>query len=212
MRVHDLRQQPEAAIAAAERAIRDGHLIVLPTDTVYGVGADAFSATAVQRLLDAKGRGRDKPPPVLIPQVGTLEALAIDIPTWLRRLLEELWPGALTVVLRAQPSLSWDLGETHGTVAVRLPGDDDTRRLLEATGPLAVSSANRSGEPPASTVDDAQQMLGDRVAVYLDGGPSGGTVGSTILDATGGTPRILREGPVTLEQLHEFNNTIEAER
>jgi len=212
MRVHDLRQEPETSIAAAERAVRDGHLVVLPTDTVYGVGADAFSPDAVGRLLDAKGRSRLKPPPVLIGQAATLDALAVDVPGWLRTMLDELWPGALTVVLRAQPSLSWDLGETHGTVAVRVPGDEDARRLLESTGPLAVSSANRSGEPAATTVQEAERMLGDRVAVYLDGGPTTSPRGSTILDATG-DPRILRDGPIDLSRLQEFNEAIEpAER
>lgn len=210
MRIHDLAHDLEAGIAAAERAVRDGHLVVLPTDTVYGIGANAFSATAVQRLLDAKGRGRHKPPPVLVGQPATLDALAVDIPGWLRRMLDELWPGALTVVLRAQPSLTWDLGETHGTVAVRVPGDERARRLLDVTGPLAVSSANRTGESAATTVEEAQQMLGDAVAVYLDGGPSSAPVPSTILDVTTTTPRVLRQGALPLDRLHAFNNTIEA--
>lgn len=209
VRIHDVAQDLEAGIAAAERAVRDGRLIVLPTDTVYGVAANAFAPAAVQRLLEAKGRTRQKPPPVLVGRTGTLDALAIDIPGWLRRMLDELWPGALTVVLRAQPSLTWDLGETHGTVAVRVPGDERARRLLDVTGPLAVSSANRTGEPAATTVEQAQAMLGESVAVYLDGGPSGQAVPSTILDVTATTPRILRQGAMPLERLHEFNNTIE---
>jgi len=199
-----------AGIDAATVAIAAGDLVVLPTDTVYGLAADAFSADAVQRLVAAKGRGREMPPPVLIGAPATLEALAIDVPTWLRAMTAELWPGPLTVICREQPSLNWDLGETRSTVAVRVPNDDVALALLKATGPLAVSSANLTGEPAATTVDDAERMLGDTVAIYLDAGTSPGGVASTILDVTAPTPRILREGPIGLDVLHRFNNTIEA--
>lgn len=198
-----------AGIDAATAAIAAGELVVLPTDTVYGLAADAFSADAVQRLFDAKGRGREMPPPVLIGAPATLEALAIDVPTWLRAMTAELWPGPLTVVCREQPSLNWDLGENRQTVAVRVPDHDVTLAVLKATGPLAVSSANLSGEPAATTIEDAERMLGDAVAVYLDAGTSPGGVASTILDVTVPTPRVLREGPIGLETLHRFNNTIE---
>lgn len=198
-----------AGIDAAARALDDGGLVVLPTDTVYGIAADAFSPAAVQRLLEAKGRGRDMPPPVLVGAPTTLEALAADLPGWLRTMTQTLWPGPLTIVCRQQPSLSWDLGDTHHTVAVRMPDDPVALSLLKQTGPLAVSSANTSGDPAATTVAEAERMLGDAVEVYLDGGPSRGGTASTIVDVTASTPRILREGPVTLEQLHEFNNTVE---
>ncbi|MET0467686.1 MAG: Sua5/YciO/YrdC/YwlC family protein, partial [Aeromicrobium sp.] len=128
---------------------------------------------------------------------------------WLQAMLEELWPGPLTVVFRAQPSLTWDLGETHGTVAVRVPDDERTRAVLRKSGPSAVSSANLSGQPAATTADEAEAMLGDSVRVYLDGGPSAGSTPSTILDVTGPVPRVLREGAIDLATLHGFNNTIE---
>lgn len=199
----------DGAVAAATGALRDGHLVVLPTDTVYGIAADAFDPSAVARLLAAKGRGREMPPPVLIADPVTLDALVADrLPSWLQAAIDELWPGPLTVIMRAQPSLTWDLGETFGTVAVRVPADDRTRAVLKRSGPLAVSSANRTGLPAATTVDEAEDMLGDAVAVYLDGGPSSGQAASTILDVTASTPRILRRGPVTLDTLHRFNNTI----
>lgn len=198
----------DAGLLAAQQALQEGRLVVLPTDTVYGIAADAFDARAVQRLLDAKGRGRQMPPPVLIGAPTTLDALAADVQPWLRDVVEEFWPGPLTVICRQQPSLSWDLGETHGTVAVRVPDDRVARALLKQTGPLAVSSANTTGDPAAQTVADAQRMLGDSVEVYLDGGPVTSGVPSTILDATGATPRIVRSGGVSLEQLHAFNNTI----
>lgn len=196
-------------IDAATAAIASGDLVVLPTDTVYGLAADAFSAEAVQRLVGAKGRGRDMPPPVLIGSPATLEALAVEVPTWLREMTAELWPGPLTVICREQPSLNWDLGDTRQTVAVRVPNDDVALAVLKGTGPLAVSSANLTGKPAATTVDDAERMLGDAVAVYLDAGTSPGGLASTILDVTAPTPRILRDGPLGLDVLHRFNNTIE---
>lgn len=200
-----------AGLLAAQQALAAGQLAVLPTDTVYGIAADAFNPRAVQALLDAKGRGRQMPPPVLIGSPATIDALAVEVQPWLREIVTRHWPGPLTVICRQQPSLSWDLGETHGTVAVRVPDDPIALELLAQTGPLAVSSANTTGDAAAQTVEDAQRMLGDSVEVYLDGGPIGSGVPSTILDATGTTPRILRTGGVTLEQLHEFNNTIQDE-
>ena len=184
----------EAGIAAAVTAVRRGLLVVLPTDTVYGVGVDAFDADAVQRLLDAKGRGRDMPPPVLISATTTLDALATDLPGWARGLIEHYWPGPLTVVCRQQPSLRWDLGDARGTVAVRMPNHPAALDLLGRTGPLAVSSANLTGEPAATDAADAERMLGDSVEVVLDGGPCPGAAASTIVDCTGVRPRILREG------------------
>ena len=202
----------DEGLLAAQSALEDGKLIVLPTDTVYGVAADAFSPQAVQRLLDAKGRTRQMPPPVLVGAPTTLEALAVDIPGWLRVAVGALWPGPLTVICHQQPSLTWDLGETHNTVAVRMPDDRVALALLKQTGPLAVSSANTTGDAAATTVAEAQEMLGDSVAVYLDGGPVSSGQASTILDATGSTPRILRAGPIGVDVLHEFNNTIEEPR
>lgn len=193
----------------ARRAIARGELVVMPTDTVYGVAADAFDAAAVQRLLDAKGRGRQSPPPVLVSRINTLRALVADVPEPVERLVEAFWPGGLTIVLPAQPSLTWDLGETHGTVAVRMPANRVALELLEETGPLAVSSANLTGRSAAINIDEAQTMLGETISVYLDGGHSATGVSSTIVDATslvgGADPvvRILRHGAIERERLHE---------
>ncbi|MGW6277189.1 L-threonylcarbamoyladenylate synthase [Kribbella sp. NPDC055071] len=189
------------AYRAAVDAIEVGDLVVLPTDTVYGIAADAFKADAVQRLLDAKGRGRDMPPPVLISVVESLDALATDISDAGRKLCQEFWPGPLTVICHAQVSLMWDLGETHGTVALRVPDHENTRELLSRTGPLAVSSANKSGRPAALDVYDAEEQLQDTVAVYLDGGAVSGGQPSTIVDLTGDTPRLVRLGALSLDQL-----------
>jgi L-threonylcarbamoyladenylate synthase len=200
----------------ARGAIGRGQLVVFPTDTVYGLAADAFDPAAVGRLLEAKGRERTSPPPVLIPGIPTLDALAREVPEPVRRLVAEFWPGGLTVVLHAQPSLTWDLGETRGTVALRMPDNRFALELLSETGPLAVSSANLSGMPSATTADEASEMLGDSVAVYLDGGPAGvdyeaigerpGDTSSTIVDATGltadgGVLRILRAGVISRERI-----------
>lgn len=193
----------------ARQAVSRGELVVLPTDTVYGVAADAFSPQAVQRLLDAKGRGRQSPPPVLVPGVTTLEALVETVPPAVRDLVDAFWPGGLTIVLPAQPSLAWDLGETRGTVAVRMPAHRLALALLEETGPLAVSSANLTGRAAAVDAGSAEEMLGDSVAVYLDDGPSEAGVPSTIVDATSlvtddqPVVRVLREGVITREQLRE---------
>ncbi|WP_371403959.1 L-threonylcarbamoyladenylate synthase [Kribbella sp. NBC_00662] len=189
------------AYRAAVDAIEAGDLVVLPTDTVYGIAADAFKADAVQRLLDAKGRGRDMPPPVLISVVESLDALATDVPDNGRKLAQEFWPGPLTLICHAQTSLMWDLGETQGTVALRVPDHENTRELLSRTGPLAVSSANKSGQPAALDVYDAEEQLAESVAVYLDGGQVTGGEPSTIVDITGDTPRVVRVGALSLEQL-----------
>jgi len=194
----------EAGIAAAALAVQRGRLVVLPTDTVYGIGADAFSPEAVRRLLAAKGRGREMPPPVLVSAATTLDALAVGVPSYARALVQELWPGPLTLVCHQQSSLQWDLGETRGTVAVRMPDHEVALELLARTGPLAVSSANRSGMPAATDADAAESMLGDSVAVYLDHGRSGGGDPSTIVDVTGDTGRVLRVGAVPLDRLNEI--------
>lgn len=193
----------EEGITAAASAVQDGRLVMLPTDTVYGVGADAFNAQAVQLLLSTKGRGRQMPPPVLVSAKTTLEALASAVPDWAHGLVEEFWPGPLTLVLRQQPSLQWDLGETRGTVAVRMPDHDIALDLLSRTGPLAVSSANRTGLPAATDADDAEGMLGEHVRVLLDAGPTPGPVPSTILDCTGDQPRVLRDGALGQDRLDQ---------
>jgi len=195
----------------ARSAIGKGELVVLPTDTVYGVAADAFNPKAVTRLLEAKGRGRQSPPPVLIPGIPTLDALAETVPDEVRALVAAFWPGGLTVILPARASLNWDLGDTDGTVALRMPSNRVVLEILSETGPLAVSSANLTGEPAAMTAQEAQRMLGDSVSIYLDDGEAGvdypdadAATGSTIVDATGlllpdGKLRIVRSGVISDE-------------
>jgi L-threonylcarbamoyladenylate synthase len=190
-------------IAEAEAALRRGELVVLPTDTVYGIAAEAFDPVAVDGLLKAKGRGRDMPPPVLVGTVRAAMALVMDLADTGKDLIDEFWPGGLTLVCRSSPTLVWDLGETKGTVAVRMPLHHVALDLLKKTGPLAVSSANVSGQPPATTADEAMAQLGDSVSVYLDGGPCAGDVPSTIVDLTGSVPRLLRRGVIPVERLQD---------
>lgn len=190
----------------ARGAIGRGRLVVIPTDTVYGVAADAFNAAAVQSLLDAKGRGRQSPPPVLIGGSETLSALADTITPEMTKLAEAFWPGGLTIVVPARPTLTWDLGDTNGTVAVRMPDNAIALELLKETGPLAVSSANRTGDPAAVTAAEAQEQLGDSIDVYLDGGTaSDNRSGSTIVDCTptlhGKPVRILRDGVISRDAI-----------
>ncbi|RBY87228.1 threonylcarbamoyl-AMP synthase [Blastococcus sp. TBT05-19] len=197
---------PEARTAgldAAAAAIARSELVLLPTDTVYGVAADAFAPAAVTGLLAAKNRGRGMPVPVLIGEASTLAGLVLRTPEVATRLAQEFWPGGLTLVVENAPSLAWDLGDAEGTVAVRLPDDELTRDLLRRTGPLAVSSANRSGRPAATTAQEADQQLGAHAAVVLDGGPRDSSAASTIVDCTGPNPRVLRVGAVSVERLRE---------
>ena len=192
--------RPEA-IASAARAVQSGQLVVLPTDTVYGIGADAFDSTAVTDLLAAKGRGRDMPVPVLVGSWDTIEGLVTYVTATTKALIEAFWPGALTLVVEHAPSLSWDLGDARGTVAIRMPLHPVAIELLTRTGPMAVSSANRTGQPPAQTVQEARDQLGELVSVYLDGGPAGAGVASTIIDVTAEVPRVLRYGALSLSDL-----------
>lgn len=189
------------ALDEAVNTLTRGGLVVLPTDTVYGIGADAFTPPAVAALLAAKGRGRQMPPPVLVPDPRTLDGLCTDLPQVVRDLVAAFWPGGLTIICRAQPSLAWDLGETHGTVAVRMPDHPAALALLRRTGPLAVSSANLSGQPAALDAVSAREQLGESVQVYLDAGPVPGGIASTILDATSGTLRLVRAGAIDLASL-----------
>jgi tRNA threonylcarbamoyl adenosine modification protein (Sua5/YciO/YrdC/YwlC family) len=144
------------------------------------------------------------PVPVLIGEAATLGGLVLEPPAVATRLAEAFWPGGLTLVVEHVPSLAWDLGDAEGTVAVRLPDDDLARDLLRRTGPLAVSSANRSGRPAATTAQEAVAQLGEHAAVVLDGGPRDASAASTIVDCTGPTPRVLRVGAIPVERLREI--------
>ncbi|PID55204.1 MAG: threonylcarbamoyl-AMP synthase [Micrococcales bacterium] len=184
-------------VRMAAAAVAGGELVVLPTDTVYGIGADAFSPEAVERLLAAKGRGRTMPPPVLVASPAMMAALAQPLPDWVLALTEAYWPGGLTLVVAAQPSLYWDLGETSGTVALRIPDHPAAQDLIRATGPLAVSSANLTGYPTGTTAAETRKQLGESVSIYLEAGELPVGTASTVVDATGEEPVVLRAGHLT---------------
>lgn len=193
----------KAGLAGAASVLRSGRLVVFPTDTVYGVGADAFNPDAVRSLLSAKGRGAGMPASVLVGSWSTVDGLVLSVPGAARSLIEAFWPGGLSIILPAAPSLAWDLGETRGTVMVRMPLHPVAIELLREVGPIAQSSANRTGESPATSVPQAREALGDAVGTYLDGGESGAAVPSTIVDLTGDEPAVLREGAVSLAEIGE---------
>ena len=188
--------QRASGIASAVSAVKGGRLVVMPTDTVYGIGADAFDADAVAALLAAKGRGRDMPVGVLVGSWTTIDGLVFSVPSTARELIRAFWPGALSLVVRQAPSLQWDLGDANGSVMLRMPLHPVAIELLREVGPMAVSSANVSGRPAAGTAEAARDQLGDAVEVYLDGGPAEQQAASTIVDLTAARPRILREGPI----------------
>lgn len=191
----------ECELAAS--ILRGGRLAVLPTDTVYGIGVIAADPIAVSQVLAAKGRGRQMPPPVLVPSVEAIDELAINVPQAAYRLAKDYWPGALTLILQARPDLGWDLGDTNGTIAVRMPDHPATLQLLRATGPLAVTSANTTGNPPALTCQEAYDYFGERVDLYIDGGSVRGGIASTILHFGMEIPQVIRLGALSIDELRE---------
>jgi L-threonylcarbamoyladenylate synthase len=196
--------QLEEGLAAAAAAVLSGELVVLPTDTLYGLGADAFSPAAVARLVAVKAQPRPAPPAVLVGSVKAASALVEDLGPYGQQLIDEFWPGGLTIVCRAARTLSWDLGDTRGTVSVRMPEHPVAIALLRETGPMAVSTANTAGRPPATNASAALAQLGNEVSVYLDGGQLPEGKPSTVVDLTGDIPRLLRQGAISIGRLREI--------
>lgn len=188
-------------VRAAADAVRAGRCVVLPTDTVYGIGCDAFNNDAVETLLATKRRGPDMPVPVLVGSWVTIQGLVREFTETAKTLVEAFWPGGLSIVVPEAPSLPWNLGDTRGTVLLRMPNQPLALELLQETGPMAVSSANISGNPPATTATEARQQFGDAVPIYLDGGTAEIGEPSTIIDISGPAPRILREGAISAERI-----------
>ncbi len=199
--VPDDREQWETLVEVGGRVVGQGGLVVLPTDTVYGIGCDPFNAGAVDALFKAKGRGRDLPLPVLVHTWRQAIGLVDDVTEAARLLIAEFWPGPLTIVLREAPGIGWDLGYSRGTVAVRMPRQDFALALIERAGPLAVTSANRSGVPTPRTIDGVASQLSGHVDVFFDAGPAGVGPVSTIVDLSGARPRVLRPGAVPQSEI-----------
>lgn len=210
VRLFDCRTVAERdrGIKAAIDAIGSGDLVVLPTDTVYGIGADAFKPWSVTNLLNARG-GAHVPPPVLVGSRHTLDGLVTRMPPVARDLVEAFWPGALTIIVEQSPTLQWDLGDTGGTVAVRMPLHPVALEVLRATGPMAVTTANTAGSPAPITASDAREQLSYKVSVYLEAGECASPVPSTIVDVTGDKPRLVRAGAITADQLRDVVGEIE---
>ena len=193
----------DRGIAAAIEAVKSGELVVMPTDTVYGLGADAFAAHAVSSLLTAKGRDRGAAPPVMVGSRHTLDGLVFSLPQTARDLVEAFWPGPLTIIVEHSPTLQWDLGETGGQVAVRMPLHPVALEVLRETGPMAVLAANKGSQPAPTTAEEAREQLEYAVRVYLEAGPSPDPVPSAMVDVTGDVPRLLREGGIPIEKLRD---------
>ena len=196
----------EAGLSAAVDAVQAGQCIVLPTDTVYGIGADAFNNDAVAKLLATKRRGPDMPVPVLVGSWTTIQGLVREFSDTAKILVEAFWPGGLSIVVPEAPSLPWNLGDTRGTVLLRMPNQPLALELLQRTGPMAVSSANISGNPPALNAANAKQQFGDAVGIYLDGGDAQVGEPSTIVDISGSQPVVLREAAISAERIGEVLN------
>ena len=192
-----------AARERAAQALRRGELVVLPTDTVYGLAAWPWNAAAIARIYAAKGRPDTKAIPVLVGETEHLTQITASLPPCAEHLAAHFWPGALTLVVPKHPNLPPALSP-YPTVGVRMPAHEDALALLRLTGPLAVTSANRSGVAPARTAAEAVAQLGDAVAVVLDAGNAPGGLPSTVVDCTATPPQILRAGPVRAEALAPF--------
>jgi L-threonylcarbamoyladenylate synthase len=189
-----------AAVQAARRIIAAGGVIAFPTDTVYGIGCSAVRPHAIRSLYLIKQRDTSKGIPILIADLQDLEQIAGKISPAAVRLAEAFWPGPLTMVLPAHPDLPAEISPTP-TVGVRIPDDPHTRQLLQETGPLAATSANLSGEESATSADQVRRKIGTRLDLILDGGPSPVGVASTVINLTSGQPELLREGPISLQQI-----------
>jgi L-threonylcarbamoyladenylate synthase len=185
-----------AAIERAAELLTAGEVVVLPTDTVYGIAANAFDPAAVAALLEIKGRDGGIPLPVMIRTPKQLAGLASAVPAAAERLVAAFWPGPLTLVLHAQPRLTWDIGRTEGTVALRMPLEEATLAVIHTVGPIVLTAANAPGQEPPGSVAEAAAQLGERVAAFLNAGERTPGRTSTIVDLTRAAPRVLREGAV----------------
>ena len=177
-----------------------GNLVGFPTDTVYGLGAAAYDDMAVGRLYETKGRGTEKAIPILLGDASDLSRVAQDPPEMALALATRFWPGALTLVVVRQPGLPESLSQ-DATIGVRVPDHPFARQLLRAAGPLAATSANRTGEASPLTAEDVLRGLGGRFELLLDGGTVPGGRPSTVIDCTGKTPRLLRPGPISYDEI-----------
>ncbi|HHT41483.1 MAG TPA: threonylcarbamoyl-AMP synthase [Actinomyces sp.] len=202
--VHSTTKLSETDAQEIKGIVSQGGVIVLPTDTVYGIGADPYSTDAVNAVLRAKGRGRQMPPPVLISSPKDAEKVSLELNNCARALIENLWPGALTLITKSVPNIRFDLGDIKDTIAIRMPDHPVTLDILRHTGPLAVTSANLTGMPPATSIDQAVKYFGEDVACYIDSGPTPGPVPSTIIDVTGEQPVLLRSGAIDVSVIEDI--------
>lgn len=193
------------ALLEAKQVLSQHGTIVFPTDTVYGVAADAFDPISISKLYEIKERPQDKALPVLIGDISQLATLVLYVSEQVQHIAESFWPGALTLILPKGPDLPSELSP-YPTIGVRMPDLDFTLSLLKQTGPLATTSANLSGGPNPTTVKDVRDQLEDRPDLILDGGATPGPMASTVLDVSGKGVKVLRQGPITLEAIESHLN------
>ena len=182
--------------------LEGGGLIALPTDTVYGLAADPWNGEAVKRLYEAKDRSELKSIPVLLRGEAAINKVAVDLPERVRAIAEKFWPGPLTIVVRRKSELPSEISATD-TVGVRAPDHEFALALLKKYGPIAATSANRSGKPAAMTAEQVVSTLGGMIDLIVDGGETAGGVPSTVVDFTASSPILLREGPISVESVLE---------
>lgn len=196
-------------LVAAKAALMRGECVVMPTDTVYGVAANPFVPKGITSLLAAKQRDRDMPIPVFVPNLDSALALSYQVSDQAKLVMEKFWPGAITLITKAHPTLKWDLGNADGTIALRIPLQRTALELLTETGPLGVTSANLTGEPAATDIESAQRKFGNSVSVYLDTGATSGEVASTIIDASQAQLRVVRVGVISISSIVEVTGATE---
>ena len=196
-------------LVAAKAALMRGECVVMPTDTVYGVAANPFVPKGITSLLAAKQRDRDMPIPVFVPNLDSALALSYQVSDQAKLVMEKFWPGAITLITKAHPTLKWDLGNADGTIALRIPLQRTALELLTETGPLGVTSANLTGEPAATDIESAQRKFGNSVSVYLDTGATSGEVASTIIDASQAQLRVVRVGGISISSIVEVTGATE---
>ena len=205
MQTEVLPASSEDALRRALDVLSTGGLVAFPTDTVYGVGARAFDGTAIESIYTAKDRPVDKAIPILISDTGELDKVGMDIPKVALALAFHFWPGPLTILVPKRPDLPKSVSFTS-TVGVRVPDHGVARGLLRLAGPMAVTSANISGAQSPISAEEVYEQLGGRIPLILDGGRTPGGVPSTLVDCTTPELKILREGPIRMEELHSALN------
>jgi L-threonylcarbamoyladenylate synthase len=194
-----------ASFSAAVEALQRGEVIVFPTETFYGLGADALNRDAVERIASLKGRNPDSPIAVIVADREMLDQVVIDVPALAKKLIDRFWPGPLTLILPAKPGLPGPLLNREGKIGVRISSHPIATRIARELGrPVTATSANPAGKEPARTIQEARSYFADKIEVLLDGGMLTGRKGSTVVELIEGKLRIIREGEISAQELEKW--------